>query len=546
MRNTTFTEKAFRPFINQVKINMKRVFFTNTVVLTITTQLLRIIGLFYIAFMSDKIGTEGIGLYQLIFSVYFLASTLATSGISVAVSKLSAESLSRSGHRSISNAVSRAALFSFLLGSFAAAALFLSSGFIGTDILGDNRAVISLKMLSWGLPFMAITSSFRGYFLGIRKALIPASEMIFEQAVQLIILFAIINSFIPKGLEYACLAIAISAAATEAISCGYIFVIYIIQKNKSKLAVICESDINRQILHISAPVAVTAYLRSGLRTAENVLIPMGLRGYGASKSEALSMFGLIGMAMPVLLFPSSFLTAISAVLLPEIAAAKSINDHQKIQSIFSKVFKLTTILSLLFSGIFICFAGDLGILIYQNKNTGLLILLLAPLVPLIYLDFIVDSMLNGLNQQINTLKINTLDYTIRIGLILLLVPRFGFFAYIAIYYLSTILNAFLSIRRLLIAGEAKIKFLDWVVNPALSVMAAGLITKLLFRLISTAYLPGLIMKVILMTALYFVFLFILQCLSISDISWFKTIAHKNGGVKSKAINNEINYNELLK
>ena len=71
---------------------MKKAFFTNTVVLTVTTQLLRIIGLYYIAFLSDKIGTEGIGLYQLIFSVYFLATTIATSGISVAVSRLSAES----------------------------------------------------------------------------------------------------------------------------------------------------------------------------------------------------------------------------------------------------------------------------------------------------------------------------------------------------------------------------------------------------------------------------------------------------------------------
>lgn len=212
---------------------MKKAFFTNTVVLTLTTQLLRVVGLFYIAFLSDKIGTEGIGLYQLIFSVYFLATTLATSGISIAVSRLSADSLGRSGFKSISNVVSRAALFSLFLGLFAAAALFLSSGFIGAEILNDSRTIVSLKMLSCGLPFMAITSCLKGYFFGIRKALLPASEMLFEQAVQLIILFAIINSFIPKGLDYACFAIAISAAATEVIACGYTFLLYMIQKRKS-------------------------------------------------------------------------------------------------------------------------------------------------------------------------------------------------------------------------------------------------------------------------------------------------------------------------
>ncbi len=525
---------------------MKKAFFTNTVVLTVTTQLLRIIGLYYIAFLSDKIGTEGIGLYQLIFSVYFLATTLATSGISVAVSRLSAESLSRSGYKSISNVVNRAAVLSFLLGTFAAAVLFLSAGFIGTDILSDSRSVISLKTLSLGLPFMAITSCLKGYFIGMRKALYPASEMLFEQAVQLIILLSIINSFLPKGLESACLAIAISAAATEAISFGYTFILYMIHKNRSKVAIVSEGNINRQILRISAPVAASSYLRSGLRTAENVLIPKGLRGYGASKSEALSEFGLIGMAMPVLLFPSSFLTAISAVLLPEISAAKSINDMEKIKNIFSRVFKFTTVLSLLFSGIFICFARDFGILIYQSNNAGLLIMLMAPLVPLIYLDFIVDSMLNGLNQQMKTLKINTLDYTIRISLVLLLIPKFGFFAYIVIYYLSTILNAFLSIRRLLIAGSVKIDFPAWVIKPALSVLAAGLITKLFFRLIIISGLSGIIIKILLITALYSIFLFILKCISLTDISWFKSVSHKSGNNKNDACENRINYQDLLK
>ncbi len=156
------------------------------------------------------------------------------------------------------------------------------------------------------------------------------------------------------------------------------------------------------------------------------------------------------MAMPVLLFPSSFLTAVSALLLPEISEAYSLQNAQRIKKMFLKVFQYTIMLSLLFSGIFIAFSRDFGMLIYQNADAALLIMLLAPLVPLIYLDFIVDSMLNGLNQQMKTLKINILDYTLRIGLILILIPKYGFFAYIAIYYLSTMLNAFLSIRHLLL------------------------------------------------------------------------------------------------
>jgi stage V sporulation protein B len=524
---------------------MKRTFFANTVVLTMTTQLLRVIGLFFIAFLSDRIGTEGIGLYQLTFSVYFLASTMATSGIGVAVSRLTAESIGKSRYKSTSNVVRRALALSLFMGLLVGGVLFLFSGFIGTSLLGDGRSVISLKTLSFGLPFMSLSSCLRGYFYGVRKVMRTAGQMIFEQVAQIVILFSIINSFAHRGLEYACLAIAISASVTEALSCGYGFVMYAFERSRTSLVIINEQHINRQIFGICVPVAASSYLRAGLKTAENVLIPSGLRRYGATGGQALSQFGLLGMAMPVLLFPSSFLTAISALLLPEISEAHSIDNSQKIKNIFSRVFQFTAMLSLLFSGIFITFAKELGALIYQNEDAGMLIMMLAPLVPLIYLDFIVDSMLNGLNQQVKTLKINLLDYSIRIGLILMLIPKYGFFAYVVIYYISTVLNAFLSIRHLLVSSATRINFMEWVLKPALAVVTSGLVVKVIFRFLPIAGVSWgfLVIKIILVIVLYMAILFIIQCVGREDIIWLKGIVH---GKKGRQIDNDISYQELIK
>lgn len=527
---------------------MKRSFFINAVVLTLTTQLLRVIGLFFIAFLSGKIGAEGIGLYQLISSVYFLASTLAVSGIGVAVSRLTAESVGKSGQTSTSNVVRRSAAFGLLFGLLAGGILFIAADFIGTTLLGDARTILSLKALSPGLPFMAVTTALRGYFYGRRKVIKPASQMIFEQGIQLLILFPIMNSFVPMGLEYACLAVAISSTTTEILSFGYGLVLYMIEKNRSRLLIIPEKSMNRQILNISLPVAASSYLRSGLRTAENVLIPAGLRKHGATGSEALSQFGLLGMVMPVLLFPSSFLTAISALLLPEISEANSINNIQKVRNVFSRVFQLTALLSLLFSGIFIAFSKEFGVLLYNNEESGMLLMLLAPLIPLIYLDFIVDSMLNGLGKQMKTLKINVLDYSIRIGLILLLIPEFGFPAYIVIFYISTVLNAFLSIRHLLIASGSSIKYLDWILKPMLCVTIAALIVKAVFKMTPIAAVSGemLAIKVVITAVLYIAFLFAVRCLSRADLAWFKHMAHEppRGRITDKR--NSIRYQDLIK
>ena len=57
----------------------KHTFLKNAFILTATSLLLRTVGMFFRVYMSGKIGAEGMGLYQLIFSIYVLASTFATS-----------------------------------------------------------------------------------------------------------------------------------------------------------------------------------------------------------------------------------------------------------------------------------------------------------------------------------------------------------------------------------------------------------------------------------------------------------------------------------
>ena len=66
----------------------KRKFFVQGAVLTAFSLLLRAANIGYRSWLSGKIGAEGMGLYQLIFSVFMLSVTLSTSGISLAVTRM--------------------------------------------------------------------------------------------------------------------------------------------------------------------------------------------------------------------------------------------------------------------------------------------------------------------------------------------------------------------------------------------------------------------------------------------------------------------------
>ncbi|MGI5849209.1 MAG: oligosaccharide flippase family protein [Christensenellales bacterium] len=505
---------------------MKISFLKNTIILTLTSQLLRLIGVFFIAYLSDKIGTEGVGLYQLIVSIYFLASTLATSGIGVTIARLVAESLGKSKQKSTSDVLRKSVMISVVLGILVGIAVYYLADFIGESLLGDQRAILSIRMLAPGLPFMALTSCLHGYFYGVRKVLKPASQMIFEQIIRVLIIMCIINMFVPKGLEYACFAVIMASMISEALSCGYGFIQYRLEKRKSKFSVAKEAGIAKKIIAITIPIALSSYLRSGLKTAESILIPAGLKRYGASRKDALSQFGMIGMVMPVLFFPSGILTAIATLLLPEVSEAHAVGNTRKVKDIFARVFQFALLLSLLFCGIFVAFANDFGMLIYKNRQISALLTLIAPLLPLIYLDFIVDSMMTGLDQQLKTLKINIFDYTVRIGLILLLIPKFGVLAYILILYFSTFLNATLSTRRLMYVSGTTVDYKNWILKPFFSAATAGALVRIIFKTLPGITISGLVLlvKVILFMVLYISILFLVGCVSGKDIDWLKKMA----------------------
>ena len=73
-------------FIRRIKV-----FLFNGILLTITALAMKAIGMFFGVYISNKIGTEAVGIYQLIMSVYMFAITIANSGIHLATTRIVSE-----------------------------------------------------------------------------------------------------------------------------------------------------------------------------------------------------------------------------------------------------------------------------------------------------------------------------------------------------------------------------------------------------------------------------------------------------------------------
>ncbi len=506
--------------------NMKKtVFIKNAAILTVSSLILRFAGIIFKVWLAAKIGAEGIGLYQLVFSVYTFSATFATSGICTAVTRLISEELVVGDKAGVKRIVRRCTQLSLVIAAVTILVLFFGADFISNYILKDVRAALSLKILAFSLPFMGICSCIKGYFIARRKATPSSTSQLLEQAVRIAVIIGILSRYDNLGLEYACAAVLLGDTVAEAVSCLFVYIRF--KTDFKRLSI--TTPVTRRpykllpaISHIALPITSGRYLNSLLRMIENILVPICLSA-ASPQGDGISLFGMIkGMALPILFFPSTLLSALSTLLIPEMSEAAVRERHAIVQSISYRIIKITSIISIVFSAIFLVCGNKIGALIYKSSDVGFLLCALSPIVPFMYLDAICDGVLKGLDQQKFTFRTSVSDSAIRIILILLCLKRWGIYGFIGIMYFSNLLTCVLNTRRLVKISKLKLDFSRTFFLPFCGAFTLCLgINTLLTAFFSIPDLFYVIILCVVCITLYLVYLFLIGIVDRDDISFIR-------------------------
>ncbi|MBR4949867.1 MAG: oligosaccharide flippase family protein, partial [Clostridia bacterium] len=369
----------------------------NTVILTVSSLAVRALGLLFKIFISNKIGAEGVGLFQLIFSVYFLFITIVTAGISLGVTRMVSEKIASQNEKAISRIMRGCMGFSVATGLFCTVIMYLGAELICAYWIRDIRCINAVKVLSLSLPFMAMASCLKGYFIGVRRVMKSSAVQVFEQISRIIIVVLLIGFFIPADISFSLEIIAWGDTLSEIIAFILLLSLYLGERkhNKSESSEIKFSPVKR-LIGICSPILTSSLARSLLSSYENILIPHGLSKTGLSKEQSLSKYGALkGMTMPILFFPSSILSAFSTLLVPEITYYSAKNRWDKVSEIIKKVIKITFIMSFFIFIIFFSCGKGIGRLIYNNSDVSFFLVAVSPLVPLMYMESVVDGMLKA-------------------------------------------------------------------------------------------------------------------------------------------------------
>ena len=520
-----------------------RKFFLNAIILCAVSMLMRTVGVSFNIYVSNRAGAEAMGLYALLSSVYGFSVTFATSGINFATMRLVAKALGKNDGQEASAVLKRCVIYSLFFSSVATITLFSCSEFIGLKILNDERTVLSLKILSATLIPISLSSTFNGYFTAVKRVYKNAVIQVCEQAIKIFVVSSLLSLFLPKGIEFACAALALGGGVAEISSFLLSGVAFLFDKKrtiKGSATLKDRSYVTTELMKTALPIASSAYARSGLISLEHMLIPIGLSKYGMNKSNSLAMYGVIqSMVLPIVLFPAALISSFSGLLVPELTQCAVKNNNRQIRYICERSIQLALIFSIGTAGIMICFSGELGSVIYPNENTSAYIKLLAPLIPIMYIDTTVDHMLKGLGEQFYSMIVNIADALLSVFLVWFLLPRFGIVGFIITIYISELINASLSIVRLIKKSGFKTHLIKWIVKPLMCIAGSTCLCNIIFGFITlNMCFPSIKLTIHILVALlaYVLMLGVTNSFDRDDILWLVKIFKSDRSIKSDACN----------
>ena len=430
----------------------------NTALLTGSSLLMNCIGMAFQIWLVGRIGTTGIGLYQLVCAVTSLCATVAISGIRFACTRLVSEELGLENSAGIRGAMRRCTAYGLFFGLASAAILWLLAEPIGFLWVGDARTVLSLQISAFSMPCIALCSAFSGYFTAVGRVWKPTLVHLAEQLAG-IALVALFLEMSPEGdIEKSCAAVTAGRLSADVLSLLLMAVVYAADRRSYYSGDEGGLKLTGRMLRIALPLAVSAYARSALSTLQHLLVPQGLKAAGYSADGALSGYGVIqGMVLPAILFPSCIMAAIAELIIPELTEAQVRQDEEGIKQTVASLFRMSLLFSSAVALFLFLFADMLGYVIYNSGEAGYYIRLLSPLVPIMYTDMTVDGCLKGLGQQVWSMGINILDALAGLLLVWWLLPRYALSAYIGIIYFGEGFNFILSVFRLRRTGALGIK-----------------------------------------------------------------------------------------
>jgi stage V sporulation protein B len=374
-------------------------------VLTSASLIPRLIGLIYRMYLVRLAGNEVIGLFQMVFPLYFTMIVLASAGIPLAVSKMVADRSAIRHENGIRRIMRMSIMLSLVMGTLTTLLLFASAHLISYKILGDSRTFLALTVIAPSLPAISLAGVFKGFFQGTANMTPVATSQIIEQLVHVSATIALITAYKTANEQVITAVLAAGSLLGDLVGLAFIGFAYRNHTrrrwNKRRLTADREGYIGlvKELAILALPMTIGRLIVSLNQTINSAMIPNLLKAGGIPVKDATIMFGeLTGMAMNLLTIPSVFTASMATNLVPNVASSKARRSDFHVQAKTMQSIKVTFVIGGFFAALFLSLGIPMCKLFFHSVTAGILLMILTPGGFALYLQHVLTGILQGLNK----------------------------------------------------------------------------------------------------------------------------------------------------
>lgn len=462
----------------------------STALLTAVSLFSQAVGFVYRVLLSRTVGSEVMGLYQLVMPVSAVLMSLTAVGFTAACSNLTAR-YRAAGNFKAAGQVLKLCVGGFLT-SFALVALLAAplSDAISVHLLGDARSRLGLLLLLPCVLLTGLENIHKHSFYGAGRVRPPAFSEICEQVIRAGAVLGLLWRFLPQNPERTVGLIVCGMILCEIFSAVTLTLLYRRFLGKDPAGEGVEAGaLRRQIAHIALPMGLTSLLGNLMGAATAVLIPQRLVWAGADVPSAMGQFGVLcGMTLPLLTLPTAFLSAMGLVLLPRMARSSALGRMGEARLQADRAITAASWLVLPASALLAVLAPTLGQLLFREESAGQFAVPLALAVVLSSFESVLAVCLNGLGRQTVTARNGLLCGAVQLSLTWYRMgrPGVGLRGYVEALVVSSALGALLNGRSLKAALDLPLQPFRWLVVPGLGALLAGSCVRLLLPILLEA------------------------------------------------------------
>ena len=387
-------------------------FLKGTLILTVASFVVKVIGSLNWIFVSRILGGEGIGLYQMAFPIYFFAMSISQAGVPVAISIITAERVALKdvfGARRVFRISMTLMVFTGLL--FSLLTYFGAGWLIEWQFIRDPRAYMAVVALSPTIFFVTLLASSRGYLQGWQRMTPTAVSQIIEQIFRVLTMVLFASLLLPMGIDYAAAGASLGAFA-GAIGGLLVLVYYHWKLDKDiereygpNLAPPPGEEptplgaIIRRIFSLALPVSAASIMLPIVSNLDLLIVPQRLEVAGYTVPQATELFGyLTGMAVPLVNLATILTASLAVSIVPAISEARALKDTQRVYNQTAAAVRISNFVCFPAFVVVFVLATPISTLIYNAPGAGPAVLVSSFSIVLLGLHQVSTAVLQGLGH----------------------------------------------------------------------------------------------------------------------------------------------------